>query len=575
MDSRVVYGWLADLADFAPPPASPLISTKRCAINLDIDNDNDKTTSPSSPKRRRRVPFASIDPNTLRTMQTRRSPRKGQPLAPRHRPPPQETAAAAASTADNAVLTEDATARREDDDVFWSDVVEAHSTPNNPNTHETTPGTGEPDIHETPRASHSSRHYTRQLSQRSLSTAHSLPASSAETTSSRARSTSPVKRPDDLLRLEKPVRWTRLSAGELQARVRETGSDDAARLLSALLRKTQSRKAYLPNQLREDLQELLGLAEDDADKFADRAPLSLDGAELARQMAKGRRLLRRNRGGSGNAPSEEDLAHFARVQEPLERELESLEAIVDHTGDFKTTPHAEAAWNETIHGPMLELAASWQPGVGFENVTRANIAKPFLPRAASTAARLPNASAAGKMIDYAMVLQDWGATGTGHDSIRVFVDGLEHAFFNQSSYSPLRSHPTGLFVETKADGPNGWSEAKAQLGLWLAAWFKRVAAFGIPPQSVSSPPSSATLPFMPLVLVIGDRWELHLGFENADNIEVCGGLDIGGTGDLNSAYLLLDVLRLLAREWIAGVFQKWVANVVGSDGADLPYTPDS
>ncbi|RYO76331.1 hypothetical protein DL766_008898 [Monosporascus sp. MC13-8B] len=518
MEPDVICGWLADIAGNCPPaPPTPFVaSTKRAYA------------APGAPpsKKRQRIPLGEMDPNPLRAAR-RTSPRKLERTRPQtqaHRQPSTKKGAGASpdQRQENKTIVEytegEMVVMEGEEDVFM-----------------------DPDVQNTPRAPRAQprSQYSQRLAHADSLRSYSLPASSASTTSSRARSTSPVKRADDLLKLERPVRWTYLSASELRKKIAGTNNAGAAMLFNKILRKVQSRKGYLPLQLREHLQDELGLADDDTDKFADRGPIPLGQAELEKRMARARRMLRRN------APNE-DLEYFARVQEPLEEELDSLVQIVDHTSTFKTTPHAEAAWNEQIHGPMLKLAVLPQLDVGYENVTRANIARTFLPQAPAEL----GPSMSGKMIDYAMVLIDDSVP------IRHFVDRLEHRFFNQTSYPPLCFCPAGLFIETKADSSNGWSEGKAQLGLWLAAWFKRVSMFSSPP------PTTIKLPFMPVLLVVGDKWELHFGFEHDGGIDICGGLEIGGTSDLNLAYLLLDVLRLLAHDWVASEFRTWVATVV-------------
>ena len=399
----------------------------------------------------------------------------------------------------------------------------------------------------------------------------SLPPSSV-TASSQPRSTSPVKLAGDLLKLKKPVRWVNVGADELADRIAQTKNEAVTALWRKIKRFALSGKGYLPQQLRDPLQNKLGLEDDDADKFSERDPVLLHPKDLEEAKSRLRRLF-------GRAAPDTELDRIAQVLEPLEWELDRLKTIVATTNAFKTTPRPEASWNAEVHEPLLNLVVQHQPGVLSENVTRANIAKTFIPQAT---AEIP-LSLGSKMIDFAVVLgyddrqplllgghdnEDHGAddvhpTDDDNDDlaqrIREFVAGLDPPTFNQTTFAPLRHSPAGIFIETKADSSNGWAEGKAQLGFWLAAWFKRVAMF--PRRQDSLAPTSG-LPFLPVLLVVGEKWELHVAFDEGRHFAIYGGLDAGGTGDLHAAYKLLAVLRTLVKDWVTTEFRASVKALV-------------
>ncbi|KAL7621775.1 hypothetical protein AAE478_009102, partial [Parahypoxylon ruwenzoriense] len=225
------------------------------------------------------------------------------------------------------------------------------------------------------------------------------------------RSSSPVELAGDLRNLEKPVNWLYLCVGDLSKKMARNPT--AATLFRNIKRVPCSGLGYLPAELHDPLLDDLCLDPDDDEEF------------------------------------------------------DKLDGIVNETNIFKTTPHAEAAWNQQVHVPMLELAVLHQPTVGFHDVTRANITRPFLPRATTDI----SLSSGGKMIDYVLALK-------GDERIRQFVGRLAPRCFNQTLYPPLTSCPTGVFLETKA---------KAQLGYWLAAWFRRISAFPGSPPGLPSP----------------------------------------------------------------------------------------
>jgi hypothetical protein len=234
---------------------------------------------------------------------------------------------------------------------------------------------------------------------------------------------------------------------------------------------------------------------------------------------------------------------------------------VAKTNDFRSTPRSEAVWNEHVHGRILELAVSHEPGVGVENVTRANIARPFLP---PTRQELQlDVPLAAKMIDYAMVLRPArgprGANDNDGDDddplaayIQDMVAQLQPPTFNQSMYDPLRTAPSGVFIETKVE-TKWYPDAQAQLGIWLATWFGRVSEF--------QPPGGRSV-VVPVLIATPDAWELWFAVDRRDHFDVYGVLPIGGTSDLQSIYLLRDVLCCLA-SWMATDFRRWVEFCVG------------
>ncbi|KAI0144426.1 hypothetical protein GGR57DRAFT_334889 [Xylariaceae sp. FL1272] len=543
MQHRVILGWLADVDSSAPdlsrlpnhalhPPVSPSSSGKQTPGN-DISRSSRKRAFTSTPDPRRpsepiprRVALGSMDANAAYARRT--SPRKHKPTAPIR------------GTADNHDESKHDTHGQTPQDSMrgvYSDDLQATPRP--------------------PRSTSSRSQYVMHLSETTALPPTTASASHSSRTS-RTRSTSPVRRAGDLLKLSKPVQWVQLSPKALSERVAGTKQPSAISLFDKIKRVIRSNKGYLPKQLQEPLRAELELSDDDAYRFAVRDPLPLSHEVLARRKIKARRIL-------GPTAKDEDLSSFVQVTEPLERELEQLQEIVDRTGAFKTVPRAEPTWNEQIHAPMLDLAVRDHHHVVYENVTRANIAGTFLPHA-SAEISLPLGT---KMIDYVMAISGEEAIGTGLDDlpqrIRTFASKLTPDIFNQTNYESLRNCPTGVFIETKVDSMSGWSEGKAQLGFWLASWFKRIGMFPRPnrgPDIAMGSKSLGGLPFFPVILVVGDKWELHLAFEEDSGFCIYGGLDIGGTGGLDDAYRLLAVLRILVQDWMAGEFRTWVESQV-------------
>ena len=368
---------------------------------------------------------------------------------------------------------------------------------------------------------------------------------SAATGSSRARSQSPIKQANDLVKLDIPVYWRDISLVELNRRLHDRKSAGLLKSIKGVLR-----KGYLPLELRDILDPELGLDYNDGDDIlyteTPSAPISEAQVRRARFLARAMPELL-----SGPQQGEGSLSSLVHLQSLLS-ELEALETIVATTKDYSTVPRAEPSWNENVHSRMLKLAVSQTPNVGVENVTRANIAKDFLP---PTSARHVSLPAGSKLIDYAMVLKPSPTLGDEDHKSRkklslervvYFVDMLEYPSFNQSSYSPLCHMPSGMFIETKVNTQKS-TEAKAQLGMWLASWYGRVSEF----------PGASVLPVLPILLVEAGSWELHFAFDAGSHYDVCGRVSIGSTESLDEAYRLLAVLRILAK-WMETDFLMWV-----------------
>jgi hypothetical protein len=249
---------------------------------------------------------------------------------------------------------------------------------------------------------------------------------------------------------------------------------------------------------------------------------------------------------------------------------------VRSSNQFIEDPHAEPAWNDAVHHPLLKLAVRQSADVAVENVTRANIAKPFIPPS-NGYFQLP---INGKMIDYAMVLRPTGDStlGDGNDDnddrayqdrdgslcrrISRFVDQLSPRTFNQSTYSPLCLCPTGVFVETKVELTKH-PEGQVQLGIWLASWFLRLEVFPPPRQRQERvgggvPPVP---PVLPVLIVVADSWELWFASRAKTDFEVCGPLDIGSTKNMEYSYRLLAALRVLV-SWMSSDFREWIESIV-------------
>ena len=106
---------------------------------------------------------------------------------------------------------------------------------------------------------------------------------------------------------------------------------------------------------------------------------------------------------------------------------------------------------------------------------------------------------------------------------------------------------------TKGSG-GSTEEGRLQLGVWTAAWHKRMEMLGVG-GGTERPP----LPTLPLILVHEHQWWLYFAVDRLKKIEVCDPLWMGSTDDLSHSYQLLTLLGLLST-WVDTIFRGWTTD---------------
>ncbi|KAF2967981.1 hypothetical protein GQX73_g5592 [Xylaria multiplex] len=338
----------------------------------------------------------------------------------------------------------------------------------------------------------SARSLTRSTNSNSRST-----NSGTRSTNSGTRSRSPIKGVDDLLRLEKPVQWSTVDMVDLQVRMQNSmpSGNACPDLLVSLVGRLNSK--YIPCEIREILSQVSPVESTLDFLFTDTETILPSLSQPVTQF-----LTQPLGTGSGETATQL-MRRFA-----LLTEYSNIQSIVAKTNKFNTPSRSEAAWNENVYGPMLDLAVLHASNIAVENITRANIVEKFVPKSAATY----NSEFQVKMIDYALALRPEPGF---HERLLEFVSHLDHPTFNQTNYHPLRTSPAGIFIGTKArDHGQCITETKIQLGIWVASWFSRVARF---PRNTSASTISSKLPYVPILLVDRGTWELYFAFDGQSN----------------------------------------------------------
>lgn len=375
-----------------------------------------------------------------------------------------------------------------------------------------------------------------------------LSTSLASDRQSSRRSSSPVKNLNGLQRLYKPVLYCSLLGGKAGF---QQLPEDVQQLYSDILVVTSYRKGIYPVEIRPQIENL----EDSS------LPDSVYREEGAKEW-------KEEEGGEEEEEEEGPFfdylplsALFADKPEVGSRqaryalaELHKIRAIERVARACLSLGRSEAAWNAQVHGPLLELAVSRQRGsVAYENATSARILPPFRPFLAT------GEMSEGKMVDFVLaprlspevdaVIQ----SGLNEVYMRTKTPSLASAQLNvnQTDYVPLTRSPLAVSIETKVAGAS-LTEGRLQLGIWTAAWHRRMEILG-----VGGGKQGPLLPTLPLILVQDHQWSLYLAVDRLDRIEICGLHEIGSSSNFSNIYQLLAVLELLAG-WVDTVFRSWV-----------------
>ncbi|KAJ8132200.1 hypothetical protein O1611_g1427 [Lasiodiplodia mahajangana] len=570
MDSSVVFAWLSDVCSGSPTPP-----------------DIEPVVWPPSPQTRgqclqrqrqqQSYPSAVVNPgldqistHSQTTKMLRRSLRKSKaPRNPANGTWQLDSVSSAINEIDRDTVLQHDVERASDQDQLVGQSDDTAAAADSPFT------APRPPVASTTATSQSMSRSSRKIGPIDSST--SLPpvdqsetgrSQSAITGSAKTRSKSPMKNSASLLKLDKRVYWEMLSREELMEKMQDRKSDKLLRSIYTALK-----DGFLPIELHDVLDEELDARES---FFAERPSRPATKAQL--RQAK---LLLMSSYGLSFPPTKQKgrdgvdgvadkrLSTFLHLQSLLS-ELEALRTVVAATANYTKNVRTEACWNENVHKPMLDLAVLYTPGVGVENITRANIAKEFLPPTSFHHLSLPPD---GKLIDYAMVLQPPrcdrvdpnGSNKLTLERIADFVGRLEYESFSQTPYKPLVEMPSGIFIETKIAGGQKSDEAQTQLGVWLASWYGRVSKFPCVPAQTNNTILAA--PVLPILIIEGGYWYLYFAFDRGSMYEVCGRVSIGSTNELSDAYRLLAVLRILAH-WMATEFTTWVEDCLQKAGVE-------
>lgn len=287
---------------------------------------------------------------------------------------------------------------------------------------------------------------------------------------------------------------------------------------------------------------------------------------------------------------------------------ETLHSIVRASGISEKHRRLEAGWNHHVHTPLLDLVfgalldddsakkssatpAARKPAVAhFEAAMGATVISTTIPllqqpgsdntlacsvsvdssaqssqdstvELADVDPHAIHSRSESKKVDYVLVMY----IDDQEPLYRVITDTtfepqLGYGYVNQTLLSNLLYNPIAVSIETKIASSR--EDPLLQLGLWTAAWHKRMATlrerrFPSTPQaylaSSRAPREPPKLVSVPLVEVVAHEWFIYFACDSGRSIDIYGPLHIGSTQSMLEVYTLLTCLEAV-KEWIETSF---------------------
>lgn len=171
------------------------------------------------------------------------------------------------------------------------------------------------------------------------------------------------------------------------------------------------------------------------------------------------------------------------------KELIMLSEMVQAAEKCQTEEASEEAWHLKVHGPLLKLGFDPFPSLSRHILAQARISKQFAPEM------------------------------RGHYPLD-FTRPSTHLYemtdrsVNQTTYRAVRFSPIAISIAT-GFVTGAFEEARSQLGVWTAAWHKRISV--LLDQTSSSAPSRRIVT-LPLILTLEHQWRLLFACDRGDRI---------------------------------------------------------
>ncbi|KAL8848258.1 MAG: hypothetical protein Q9221_006696 [Calogaya cf. arnoldii] len=231
--------------------------------------------------------------------------------------------------------------------------------------------------------------------------------------------------------------------------------------------------------------------------------------------------------------------------------LRQVQGLVSTAISHEDSRDHETEWNEDIHKTVIVSAlkaSMYAEHLGIANVKSASIDPPELAYQ-----KLPK-----RVVDYAIVLRSSQPIQKAWETLQT-VGNAGIKSWNHTTNNGVRSTPIASSIETKAPGKS-WTDGKAQIAIWTAALFKRLALLQQPGRG------PLEIPAMPLLIAQGHDWHFFVvsqqfGPSKKRTTTIWQKIDIGNTRNCFDAYKLIAVLHLVM-EWAVNVWRPWFHNLI-------------
>ncbi|KAI0429082.1 hypothetical protein F5Y09DRAFT_269509 [Xylaria sp. FL1042] len=164
----------------------------------------------------------------------------------------------------------------------------------------------------------------------------------------------------------------------------------------------------------------------------------------------------------------------------------------------------------------------------------------------------------GKKVDYVLAIDPLGGTPLER-VISFFIhneavarDLLPHV--NQTLYRTLKGSPIACSIATKVEFQA--QDPLLQLGIWIAAWHKRMyylRRYILSESRLSASRAHDLLPSTLLIEVANHEWRLFFACDRSTSIEIYGPITIGSTRHLTEVYALVASLQAI-KAWVETTF---------------------
>ena len=232
----------------------------------------------------------------------------------------------------------------------------------------------------------------------------------------------------------------------------------------------------------------------------------------------------------------------------------------------------EDTWNAEVHRPLLVLARKTSVHSTLINLeilwAWALDQTPCAETRARRTARiepptLASADLPRRVIDYAYTLQPDSAIKQAWRALKPVSPAVTKTW-NHTLH--VRKEPIVINIETKAPHKS-WTDGKAQIAIWVDAWFQRLRLLqGCAQADLQFPTHPLRPPALPLLIAQGHDWHLLIVKLQDEKMVIRDQVAIGSTRNTFDAMKTLAALHWVI-DWAQSVWRPWfVSWISGREG---------